>query len=320
MPKDFLEEEKETENTYDSIVNKYSSKNKERQFFEETYTFLENRYGKENVLSAYVHLDETTPHIHFGFLPVGTDKNGNKTVSSKLVCTRKELQTFHKDLSRHLEKTFGRKMSIENGATVEGNKAISELKRESAEDKLRQTNENALKIVSNAQREVQALQTIIAPLRAEYEAKKAYIAKCDDESNISMLIPEYVKETKTLFGKEYITVPKEKWIAKHVSANEKSILNKATKKFEETIERMQEELSIDHIHNLEKKINILESKVISLKLENNSLKNKLSSAEEEKEEVINKINRVLNNLPKEEAQHFVQNWEEEKNKTIQRER
>jgi len=58
----------------------------------------------------------------------------------------------------------------------------------------------------------------------------------------------------------------------------------------------------------------------SLKLENNSLKNKLSSAEEEKDEVIKKINQVLNNLPKEEAKHFVQNWEEEKIKTIHPER
>ncbi len=31
-------------------------------FFVECYKFLCNRYGKENVISAHVHWDETTPH------------------------------------------------------------------------------------------------------------------------------------------------------------------------------------------------------------------------------------------------------------------
>lgn len=35
---------------------------------------MANRYGKENVVSAYVHLDETAPHIHFSFIPITKDK------------------------------------------------------------------------------------------------------------------------------------------------------------------------------------------------------------------------------------------------------
>ena len=34
-----------------------------RPFFEETYKFLLNRYGSANTVSAWVHMDETTPHI-----------------------------------------------------------------------------------------------------------------------------------------------------------------------------------------------------------------------------------------------------------------
>ena len=37
----------------------------ERRFFEEAYKFINNRYGKENVISAYVHMDETTPNMHY---------------------------------------------------------------------------------------------------------------------------------------------------------------------------------------------------------------------------------------------------------------
>ena len=39
-------------------------------FFRETYRFMSGRYGKENVISAYVHMDETQPHMHFSFIPV----------------------------------------------------------------------------------------------------------------------------------------------------------------------------------------------------------------------------------------------------------
>lgn len=41
----------------------------QRKFFEETYEFLTDRYGgQENVVSANVHNDETTPHMHFDFV------------------------------------------------------------------------------------------------------------------------------------------------------------------------------------------------------------------------------------------------------------
>ena len=43
-------------------------------FFLAVYEFLSNRYGKKNVVSAYVHMDEIgqTPHMHFCFVPVQT--------------------------------------------------------------------------------------------------------------------------------------------------------------------------------------------------------------------------------------------------------
>ena len=46
-------------------------------FFRETYRFMSGRYGKENIISAYVHMDESQPHMHFAFIPVTTDKKNN---------------------------------------------------------------------------------------------------------------------------------------------------------------------------------------------------------------------------------------------------
>ena len=46
-------------------------------FFREVYKFSADRYGEANVISAYVHMDEVSPHIHFAFVPVVYDKEKN---------------------------------------------------------------------------------------------------------------------------------------------------------------------------------------------------------------------------------------------------
>lgn len=113
------------------------SSNEQGIFFEETYKFLRDRYcnkvqqavGMSPVVSAVVHLDETTPHMHFKFIPTYYDEKSDKyRVSAKNVLNRKDLQTFHKDLTAHMEKIFGRDIGIENGATKDGNQTIQQLK------------------------------------------------------------------------------------------------------------------------------------------------------------------------------------------------
>ena len=101
-------------------------------FFKTCFDFLEKKYGKQYTLSATVHMDETTPHLHYCFLPVGLDKKNNRlTVSSKLVLSRSHLRTFHKELESELKTVFGRELGIENGATKEGNQTVAQLKQQS---------------------------------------------------------------------------------------------------------------------------------------------------------------------------------------------
>lgn len=91
----------------------------EAQFFKETYKFLEKKYKTENIVSAYVHKDETTPHIHFAFIPVAVDKkSGKEKVCAKECVTKKDLQTFHLELSQHIARALGHEVSILTGETV----------------------------------------------------------------------------------------------------------------------------------------------------------------------------------------------------------
>lgn len=59
---------------------------KVKDFFNDSYNFLENLVGKDNVVYAQIHFDEDTPHLHFYFMPIvnevrrkvfETDTNGN---------------------------------------------------------------------------------------------------------------------------------------------------------------------------------------------------------------------------------------------------
>lgn len=113
-----------------TLPEKIKGAEDQEKFFQETYNFLENEYGKENVISSFVHLDETTPHMHFAFIPVVTDKKrGDLKVSAKELITRKHLQEFHPKLEIHMEKVFGRDIGILNEATKEGNRSVDELKK-----------------------------------------------------------------------------------------------------------------------------------------------------------------------------------------------
>lgn len=42
-------------------------------FFSDCAKFFEERYRQENVISAVVHLDETTPHMHLNLIPITPD-------------------------------------------------------------------------------------------------------------------------------------------------------------------------------------------------------------------------------------------------------
>lgn len=110
-------------------------KDKQKEFFEYTYMWLNNRYGEENCIGASVHMDETTPHMHYYFLPIqrSLDKQGQEIdkLNAKAVVCRKDLQTFHQELASFLGIAMGFRPNIlKDGVTKElGNQSINELKK-----------------------------------------------------------------------------------------------------------------------------------------------------------------------------------------------
>ena len=78
----------------------------QKQFFADCTDFFSERYGKENVVSAVVHLDESTPHLHFNLMPV----TGGRLCAKELFD-----RTALRDLQTDFYETVGKKYGLERG-------------------------------------------------------------------------------------------------------------------------------------------------------------------------------------------------------------
>lgn len=90
---------------------------KHKEFFESAYRFFSADYGAENIVMASVHLDETTPHMHLGFVPVVREKKnqkrlGQEKVSAKELLTRTYMKNLHKRLKNALERDLNCKVEV----------------------------------------------------------------------------------------------------------------------------------------------------------------------------------------------------------------
>jgi len=170
----------------------------QKLFFERTYRFLADRYGEKNVISAYVHIDEKTPHVHFSFIPCTADKKhcGEK-VSAKEVLTKHDLQTFHGDLERHLDSFHDWKFEILNEATKDGNRTVTELKKESALEEVAAAEQKA----QEARQDVEQVQISLRQLEIQRQGLEGDIKKLQTKKEtLSTAEVEAIKGTKTLTG------------------------------------------------------------------------------------------------------------------------
>ena len=76
------------------------------RFFSDCTEFFSERYGKENVISAVVHLDESTPHLHFNLMPV----TGGRLCAKELFD-----RTALRDLQTDFYEAVGKKYGLERG-------------------------------------------------------------------------------------------------------------------------------------------------------------------------------------------------------------
>lgn len=142
-----------------------------KKFFEKVYKFMSAEFGVENMVVAEVHLDETSPHGHFGGISVVKDKKGYEKVSSNQKWTRGRLRRFHSDLDKFLEVEMGFKCNV-----VDEEKAKMSIEREENPNTVTD-DENTPKFVNKTidELKIATKKQMLAEAKAEIDTEKAKI-------------------------------------------------------------------------------------------------------------------------------------------------
>jgi hypothetical protein len=161
------------------------SKREQEQFFKESLEFLKQEYGEENIIYATVHLDEKTPHMHFGFVPLTKDGR----LSAKEILGNKKAMSELQDRFNEFINEKG--YNLERGEKATGRKHL-----EVQEFKLK-----------TLQEKTQQMESQLKKYRSEFEKLKKVDAQI---RHIEDIEKKAVFKEKGLLKKEStVTLPKE---------------------------------------------------------------------------------------------------------------
>lgn len=154
------------------------------KFFWNSYQYIADRVGRGNLMGGYVHMDETTPHMHVPFTPILDGR-----FNYKKMCDRKFYQTFHKGLGDRLEQKMGYRPEVELSEETRAQRVYTSRTKDI--DKVRGAVDRA--IVEPAQQEadriVAAAREEAAALLNDAEARKAELVTeiADKEGDLAEL-------------------------------------------------------------------------------------------------------------------------------------
>ena len=154
------------------------------KFFWNSYQYIADRVGRGNLMGGYVHMDETTPHMHGPFTPILDGR-----FNYKKMCDRKFYQTFHKGLGDRLEQKMGYRPEVELSEETRAQRVYTSRTKDI--DKVRGAVDRA--IVEPAQQEadriVAAAREEAAALLNDAEARKAELVTeiADKEGDLAEL-------------------------------------------------------------------------------------------------------------------------------------
>lgn len=165
------------------------------KFFWNSYQYIADRVGRGNLMGGYVHMDETTPHMHVPFTPILDGR-----FNYKKMCDRKFYQTFHKGLGDRLEQKMGYRPEVELSEEMRAQRVYTSRTKDI--DKVRgavdraivePAEEEAARIVADAQARADALVRDAETRRDELVAQVA-----DGERRLSDVRMQVDEETDRL--------------------------------------------------------------------------------------------------------------------------
>ena len=241
-------------------------KDETRRFFEEATVYLTDFVGKENVISAMVHMDEKTPHMHFLHVPVTPDGR----LSANSIYTRASLKKLQTELPLYLQ---SRGFDIQRGVEQKPGSAKKHL--DTREFKQQQEALNNL-ILESEELAQNSRQILDALEQREEELKK----------NIEAYERQAEEAEKIL--QEDSALPKASMF------NYQSVLEKAST----IIAELKKALAVTHIaqkqkESLQKEMETLRTKQTQLEAEYTAHRKQSHEEKEELETLLKKMKRLM---------------------------
>lgn len=94
-------------------ISERATETEQVEFLKTAFEWLKHEYGEENIVSAVIHLDETTPHLHFDFVPLKNGKLSAKDVIGDKIKLKKTQEKFLNDM-QELEPSYRFDRKLDN--------------------------------------------------------------------------------------------------------------------------------------------------------------------------------------------------------------
>lgn len=240
-----------------------------KRYFDECYKFICNykNLGEKNIISAVVHLDEGTPHLHLMFVPVVHIKDKDGSAIEK-ICARdfwKGRDSYRKLQDAYFKHVKSKGFDLDRGLYVEEtnrkNLSVEEFKKVTNYAKTKET----LKNITLELPEVPGLQDIKKMVLNRDKLIEDQIIKPKDKL-IKQLYTENVSLHKELSKQTEIIDEAEDFVKEKINMQNKNknltidyqLLQKEKRESEEEL-KFEYQSKIDHIeHKYQKKIKELE--------------------------------------------------------------
>lgn len=158
---------------------------KTKKYFRSCYKFFCEEFGRENVVSAKVHFDETAPHMHLHFIPVNKE---NGKLQARVVMDRAKINYIHDKLPEYLQElgfyvVRGKGKTTQNIENIHEYKKVMDIidKQKSRLDELVQELDKTAAGVIQEKRQLKALQEINATLYDALNAVKMDVKETSQE-------------------------------------------------------------------------------------------------------------------------------------------
>lgn len=272
------------------------------------------------VFNMVLHLDEATPHLHVDFVPVAVNqKRGVSTrVSMKQALKQEGFVGVSKKQSEwaawmEREKEALKEIAQQHDFEIislgggrphmdlpdyyvaarrleEIQALVAEAEQELSQrqDEVEKMREEAARILQEAREDAQGYKNMLQPVRAEYEAKKAYLEGMDKDFDLTQ-----VKENRSLSGKvKSYTVPAAVWETQQITRMDASAEQVAQEKWKMHMEGFNDLPVVARNRKLREELQCKEKELLEKEMKNRKMETEITYLKRE-------LDYLIRNLPPE---------------------